>query len=186
MWRVNSIKRQNRLLEAQVAERTKELQAEKDNAVILREKAKAAQKASEVAQQAALEAKEAAEAAQRASEAANQAKSVFLANMSHEIVDDRWTNRQLLIKLLNPLGFDLREAANGQEAIEIWETWKPQLICMDIRMPVPGGYEATKRIKAEIRNSQSGIQTTIIGVILFAGESGKIKRSFVFTLVSDT
>ncbi len=63
------------------------------------------------------------------------------------IVDDSWTNRQLLIKLLNPLGFDLREAENGQEALEIWEAWKPHLIWMDMRMPVLDGYETTKRIR---------------------------------------
>ena len=65
------------------------------------------------------------------------------------IVDDKWDNRQLLIKLLNPFGFDLREAKNGQEAVEIWETWEPHLIWMDMRMPVMDGYEATKRIRAQ-------------------------------------
>jgi CheY-like chemotaxis protein len=65
------------------------------------------------------------------------------------IVDDRRDNRQLLIRMLGPLGFALREAGNGQEAIEIWETWKPHLIWMDMRMPVMDGYEATKRIRAQ-------------------------------------
>jgi CheY-like chemotaxis protein len=64
------------------------------------------------------------------------------------IVDDKHDNRQLLIKTLNPFGFDLQEAENGQEAIDILETWKPHLILMDMRMPVMDGYEATKRIRA--------------------------------------
>ena len=81
------------------------------------------------------------------------------------IVDDRLTNRQLVVKLLSDLGppssgFDLREAANGQEAIELWKTWQPHLIWMDIRMPVLDGYEATKRIKNEelrMKNDQTVI-----------------------------
>ncbi len=65
------------------------------------------------------------------------------------IVDDKWDNRQILIKLLNPLDFELREANNGQEALEIWDAWKPHLIWMDMRMPVMDGYEATKKIRDE-------------------------------------
>ena len=64
------------------------------------------------------------------------------------IVDDRETTRQLLVKLLKPLGFEVREAVQGQEAIEMWERWEPHLIWMDMRMPVMDGYEATRRIKA--------------------------------------
>ncbi|MGK7927146.1 MAG: ATP-binding protein, partial [Spirulina sp.] len=64
------------------------------------------------------------------------------------IVDDKPINRQLLAKLLNPLGFELKEADNGKEAIAIWEQWHPHLIWMDMRMPVMDGFEATQRIKA--------------------------------------
>ncbi len=65
------------------------------------------------------------------------------------IVDDRRANRLLVTKLLNPLGFDLREAANGQEALNIWAVWKPHLIWMDMRMPVMDGYATTQKIKQE-------------------------------------
>ncbi|HEY9667688.1 MAG TPA: ATP-binding protein [Coleofasciculaceae cyanobacterium] len=64
------------------------------------------------------------------------------------IVDDQWGNRQLLIKLLSPLGFELKEARNGKEAIKVWDEWKPHLIWMDMRMPVMDGYDATREIKA--------------------------------------
>ena len=63
------------------------------------------------------------------------------------IVDDKPLNRQLLVKLLAPLGFNLNEASNGQEAIELWQSWQPHLTWMDMRMPVLDGYEATKHIR---------------------------------------
>jgi PAS domain S-box-containing protein len=64
------------------------------------------------------------------------------------IVDDRSVNRQLLIKLLEPLGFELREAGNGMEALTEWKEWQPHLIFMDIQMSVMDGYEAIKQIKS--------------------------------------
>ncbi|MBK1986578.1 response regulator [Sphaerospermopsis aphanizomenoides BCCUSP55] len=75
-------------------------------------------------------------------------------------VDDKSINRQLLIKLLSPLGFEIKEASNGQEAITIWDEWEPHLIFMDMRMPVMDGYEATKYIKSQIKGSA----TTVIAL----------------------
>ncbi|MEG4573133.1 ATP-binding protein [Microcoleus sp. N3A4] len=73
------------------------------------------------------------------------------------IVDDKPLNRQLLIKILHPLGFELKEATNGQEAIEIWDSWEPHLIWMDMRMPVMDGYEATLYIKSTIKGQATAI-----------------------------
>ncbi|GAB4193667.1 MAG: AAA family ATPase [Coleofasciculaceae cyanobacterium] len=73
------------------------------------------------------------------------------------IVDDRYDNRQLLIKLLNPFGFELKEASNGKEAVEIWETFEPHLIWMDMRMPVMDGYEATKQIKLTTKGQATAV-----------------------------
>ncbi len=64
------------------------------------------------------------------------------------IVEDKAENRQIFRELLVPVGFEVQEAVNGLEAIEIWERWQPHLIWMDILMPVMEGYEATQRIKA--------------------------------------
>ncbi|MEG3641455.1 ATP-binding protein [Magnetococcus sp. PR-3] len=64
------------------------------------------------------------------------------------VVDDAVANRRLLVKLLQEVGFDVKEACNGVQAIERWKTWKPHLIWMDIRMPEMGGDEAAKQIKA--------------------------------------
>jgi CheY-like chemotaxis protein len=101
------------------------------------------------------------------------------------IADDKWSNCQLLIKLLNPLGFELREASNGKEAVEIWDEWEPHLIWMDMRMPVMDGYEATKQIKATIK----GQATTVIAltatsleeeraIVLSAGCDDFIRKPF--------
>lgn len=65
------------------------------------------------------------------------------------LVDDSSDNRGVLIALLRPLGFELREAANGQEAFDLWRNWQPQIILMDIRMPVMDGYETAAAIRKE-------------------------------------
>ncbi|MBF0459929.1 MAG: response regulator [Magnetococcales bacterium] len=64
------------------------------------------------------------------------------------IAEDQPENRLLLRRLLEPLGFELREVANGQEAVVLCEEWQPHLVWMDIRMPVLNGLDATRRIRA--------------------------------------
>ncbi|MCP4935220.1 MAG: response regulator, partial [bacterium] len=71
------------------------------------------------------------------------------------IVDDKPDNRAVLLNLLTPFGFELQEAANGQEAVDIWNTWKPHLIWMDLRMPVMGGYDATQQIRAQLNGKDT-------------------------------
>jgi PAS domain S-box-containing protein len=82
------------------------------------------------------------------------------------IVEDRDENRQLLVKLLEPLGFEIRQAANGREAIDQWESFAPHLIWMDLRMPVMDGYEATRQIKSQ----QHKQATTILALTASAFE----------------
>jgi len=64
------------------------------------------------------------------------------------IADDKPDNRLFLQQLLGPIGFALREAADGFETIALWQEWQPHLILMDIVMPVMDGHEATRRIRA--------------------------------------
>ncbi|MGK7941248.1 MAG: ATP-binding protein [Crocosphaera sp.] len=101
------------------------------------------------------------------------------------VVDDRWSNRELVIKLLTPLGFEVRPANNGEEAIQVWEEWEPHLIWMDMRMPIMDGYEATKRIKATIKGQATAIIALTASVfeeekavVLSAGCDGFIRKPF--------
>ncbi len=82
------------------------------------------------------------------------------------IAEDQPENRLLLRKLLEPLGFDLREAVDGKEALDVFEGWHPDLIFMDIRMPVMDGLEATRRIKA----TDAGAHTRIVAITAHALE----------------
>ena len=82
------------------------------------------------------------------------------------ITEDKLENRLLLRKMLEPLGFDLCEAVNGQEAVALFEQWRPHLIWMDIRMPVMNGLEATRRIK----KSKAGDHTRIVALTAHALE----------------
>ncbi|MGG6239439.1 PAS domain S-box protein [Nodosilinea sp. AN01ver1] len=65
------------------------------------------------------------------------------------VVDDNEDHRYLLSQLLQSVGFEVREAINGAEAIALWQSWQPQLIWLDMRMPVMSGYEAAQAIRAQ-------------------------------------
>ncbi len=86
------------------------------------------------------------------------------------IVDDHDENRIFLRRLLENVGFSVREATNGQEAIAVHSEWHPDLIFMDMRMPVLDGYEATRRIKA----TPEGQATVIIALTASALEENRI------------
>ncbi|HEY9902710.1 MAG TPA: response regulator [Candidatus Sericytochromatia bacterium] len=108
------------------------------------------------------------------------------------IVDDKWNNRQLLLRLLNPLGFELKEASNGKEAIEVWETFEPHLIWMDMRMPVLDGYEATKQIKTQLKGQATAIIALTAStleeqraVILSAGCDDFVRKPFREQVIFD-
>jgi signal transduction histidine kinase len=71
------------------------------------------------------------------------------------VVDDRESDRELLVKMLSKVGFDVAESSNGKDAIEKWEKWEPHLILMDLRMPFIDGYTATKKIKSTGRGKDT-------------------------------
>jgi PAS domain S-box-containing protein len=63
------------------------------------------------------------------------------------LVDDKWENRSILVNLLTPLGFQVTEACNGAEGVEIAKQIHPDLIITDLVMPVMDGFEAVRRIR---------------------------------------
>jgi len=70
------------------------------------------------------------------------------------VIDDRWENRSVIMNLLTPLGFTIEEAENGQIGLEKTLELEPQLILMDLVMPVLDGFEATRQIRkiAQLKN----------------------------------
>ena len=85
------------------------------------------------------------------------------------VVEDKSASRQLLVKLLESVGFAVREAENGHQAIADWSSWSPHSIWMDMRMPVMDGYEATQRIK----ETTEGQKTKILALTASAFEEEK-------------
>jgi len=65
------------------------------------------------------------------------------------VVEDNEDNRRILVYRLGKIGdFDIREATNGREAIEAVQGDPPDLVFMDLKMPVMDGWEATRQIRA--------------------------------------
>ena len=87
------------------------------------------------------------------------------------VVDDKEKNRLLLLHMLKPLGFEIIEAENGQEALEKASQLQPDLILMDLVMPVMGGLQAIQKI----RQHTSLLQTPIIVISAKAFEQDQKK-----------
>ena len=89
-----------------------------------------------------------------------QQRAIGLAEGQHYrllVVEDHRESRQLLVKMLETLGFEVQQAENGREAIDRWKSFDPHLIWMDLRMPVMDGYEATRQIRAQPQGGETVI-----------------------------
>jgi PAS domain S-box-containing protein len=100
---------------------------------------------------------------------ANDLKPVFLEDRKVLIVDDHPINRELIRLLMTDSGLEIHEACDGEEALEICETIKFDLIFMDIQMPVLDGIAATRCLR-----EQGGINSETAVVALSAAAQTKL------------
>ena len=70
------------------------------------------------------------------------------------IVEDQEDNRVIMRDVLSSAGYELIEAVNGEDGVKLAHSERPDLILMDIQLPIIDGYEATRRIKgsAELKS----------------------------------
>jgi signal transduction histidine kinase/CheY-like chemotaxis protein len=109
------------------------------------------------------------------------------------VVDDESINRRLLVRVLEMLNCEIREAANGEEAVVQFKAWTPDLVFMDIRMPRMDGIRATQLI----HEHPAGRYCPVIALtasafdsdkdrILAAGLAGYIRKPFKLDELLDT
>ncbi|OIP67601.1 MAG: hypothetical protein AUK43_19025 [Oscillatoriales cyanobacterium CG2_30_40_61] len=91
------------------------------------------------------------------------------------IVDDDADNRSLLVKMLNRVGFEVKEAGDGQEALELWQSWQPDLICLDMQLPILDGFATARQIRSQ--EQQRSIPILAISASVFERERQSISVS---------
>ena len=91
------------------------------------------------------------------------------------IVEDQEDNRTILRDLLGKAGYNIIEAVNGEDGVALALAKRPDLILMDIQLPVMDGYEATRRIKANAELKA----TPVIAVTSYAlsGDEAKARAA---------
>ena len=89
------------------------------------------------------------------------------------VVEDQMDNRQILRDLLNSAGFEMVEAEDGQQALVAAAEHHPDLILMDIQLPILDGYEATRRIKAN--PELKAIPIIVVTSYALSGDEGKAR-----------
>jgi two-component system cell cycle response regulator DivK len=91
------------------------------------------------------------------------------------IIEDQEDNRTILRDLLAAAGYQSSEALNGAEGLAKAEAEKPDLILMDIQMPIMDGYETTRRIKAN--PVLSGIPVVAVTSYALSGDEAKARAA---------
>jgi two-component system cell cycle response regulator DivK len=91
------------------------------------------------------------------------------------VVEDQEDNRQILRDLLGSAGFAMVEATDGQEALVQVAKERPDLILMDIQLPVMDGYEATRRLKSD--PATKSIPIIVVTSYALSGDEGKARAA---------
>ena len=91
------------------------------------------------------------------------------------VVEDQEDNRQILRDLLSANDYDMLEAENGEEALAAVKKQRPDLILMDIQLPVLDGYEATRRLKAD--PATKSIPVIVVTSYALSGDETKARES---------
>ncbi len=89
------------------------------------------------------------------------------------VVEDQEDNRQILRDLLGSVGYEMIEAGDGEAALVAAKTERPDLILMDIQLPLLDGYEATRRIKAD--PDLKNIPIIVVTSYALSGDEGKAR-----------
>ncbi|MES9969987.1 MAG: AAA family ATPase [Candidatus Thiodiazotropha sp.] len=108
------------------------------------------------------------------------------------IAEDEYDNQKLLQSLMSAIGLETKVAADGEEAVKIFQAWQPHLIWMDRRMPVMDGVEAARRI----RRLPGGREVPIVAVtasvfkeqqqeLSTAGMDGLVRKPYRFSEIYD-
>ena len=91
------------------------------------------------------------------------------------VVEDQEDNRQILRDLLATAGYDMIEAEDGMQAVAAASEHRPDLILMDIQLPMLDGYEATRRIKAD--PALSAIPIIVVTSYALSGDEDKARAA---------
>jgi signal transduction histidine kinase/ligand-binding sensor domain-containing protein/DNA-binding response OmpR family regulator len=88
------------------------------------------------------------------------------------IVEDREENWLVLERLMRKAGFEVQIAENGARGVELFRTWRPHFIWMDMRMPVMDGKEATRQIRA--MDGGQDVKIVAVTASVFASERHEV------------
>ncbi|WP_337269050.1 response regulator [Oryzifoliimicrobium ureilyticus] len=98
-------------------------------------------------------------------------RSLSVDNIEILVAEDNEVNQIVFTQILQAAGFRFLVVGNGREAVQAWEEYRPQLILMDISMPVMNGLDATRLIR--LREGAAGTRIPIIGVTAHARDADR-------------